>query len=535
MSLSLTLLGAAAGCSESESGGADADGSVDLDAGTADARPDLDLFDMFLPPPDAELEPNACLSENGVLVPTHESEPMDGLTDIQGDHDLDGDGLADILLTYDAASPPKLSGVLGTQLTELFSVEAAPGHTLRVISPVIPDPGPLHRPVSAGGREALFLLEQPGADQEGAQPALRVVDTAGADLGRVSLPGTPIAVMPVETGAGWRAAVNFSDGGCGIFDPVAGTEQLALGVCTIHPAWDANGDGGVDFVYTGGLGVALLDGGNLEDIARQALTGRITAGFVPINDTAEGVDPGPQAVRGMGDELVTASIEGNQLTVRYHREDLVEAGAASPLIGEFLRAEFYRAGDALRLAVEEERGGLRYILLYEAGTMRRRGEFGPYRTLTWSTDSDVDGDGERELRLLVGPNEDGIDGAQEFRAISDGDLVLEVESERNAAFELVLDRRGPLGTLGQLDGCEGDEQLLLRTGNRAANGNLPSRVRILDEEGTRVFQGEPLSGEVHRLALSDLEGDGRLEMLEVLSDGPGVARWRVYAWPPFRP
>ncbi len=502
-------------------GGGDDDGPAPADAAPvdADAARVMDV-DAAVPVPDMGV--HVCLAEGGEPTATPIGDPIPGLNGVRADVDVGGDGAVDLALSMGTDAGSELRFLDGRTGQALGSIRGQAGASLELMPGLWPRPDAL-TPLALGGASVFYALERAG---DGAT-SLRVVDAASfADVRTIPIAGGVEGLTVLASGEGWLALVDQADEGCAVYALDREASLVAAGLCRLQAAWDANGDGTVDVLRTGAAGAALLDGRTLEPLAENA-TRNLHVGFVPVSAAAGAPAPGPFDFRGRGPELVGVISDQGQLQV-YGLDpgDLSFEGEPVAVPGVFTRLAFRLGGDGLRLIAEEERNNLRFLHVLQPGvTVRRRAEFGPYVNLYWGEGGDFDGDGHPELDVWAGPREDGLNAERVFRRVADGAAALTIAAERSGRFDPVLARRGGVEVPADVDGCAGDEVVLLRSGQ--ASERRPTRLRILAASGAQLYQGEPLEGRVHALALGDLDGAGPAELLEARSVDDRAAQLSV--------
>lgn len=517
-------------------------GCDDGDGEAGDPAPDGGLLDRGLPgewdagddgsmritadaaPPREDAALPACFAERGTLAETFVSEPIAGAAHLRADVDFDADGRPDLLVEVHEPTGIRLELFDGRSAEPLGTV-ALPGAERVQVLPGVSPRGALVAPLPVGGTAALVVLEQ----RRDGPLGLRVVDAATRNGVRfIELPRGAERVALTPGGSSWLALVDepAPEAGCAVFDVGTGEALLEQGRCRLAPGWDANGDTHADVVLSAASGTALLDGRTLEQAAHNGV--RMTLGFAPATPEADG---GPLDVRGRGPELVGATIEANQLQVRYLDPlGLNPDGEPQIVPGKFERAEFLMSAGGLRLVAQEERGGLRYLHVLEpSATLRRRAEFGPFRYLTWFAEADVDGDGFPEIRLLGGSREDGTQTDLVYLRTADGTPAFTIAAERGGRFDGVWRAAGPYGAPSDLDGCPGDDLVVIRRGNPTRDGQQATRLLVFAAGGREVHRGEGHDGFVRELAIADLAGDGVAELIELRGDQRGEARLRIHA------
>ncbi|MEZ4468458.1 MAG: hypothetical protein R3F43_29485, partial [bacterium] len=340
----------------------------------------------------------------------------------------------------------------------------------------------------------------------------------------VDLPGPAARVQVMTRDGGGLVLVEGADAGCAIFD-MGGMERMRQGRCTLQPGWDGNGDGVPEVVRKGGDGTHILDGVTLESIAS--------------HPTPLVLSPGPSDLRGMGPEVVGVGEEMGRLVLHHLEPEGLRQLITPPLpialrgVAADAHAVVRMVAGGQRVVVDDANLNLRYLKILEPGPMLRpRAELGSYRFLQWDVSTDIDGDGAPELAVIGGSSEDGANTEIVYYRLSDAQDIYRFPAERSARFVPAF-MRGPdgLGVAADLDGCEGAEFVAVRLGNAGANGRVPSRLQIWGPGGEQVFRSEGYDGVVHTIAISDLDGQGPAELLELRSDeaDPAAARVRVFS------
>ncbi len=518
-SLSLIgMLGAATatGCTGGEGGGGDGDAELDatiVDGSLPDAMPDAG--------PDAEPIPDAapppvCFEEGGDLVEASVSDPYFGLEGFRADVDPDGDGQVDLMLHRLGNDGVYLEFADGRTLEDGGAYAALGAIGARLMPGMWP-PEALATPLDIAGDPAWLVHEIRAADER-----LVRVDAETLEAAEVyPLPASAIAVQTVRSERP-MALVDLDDGGCIAQSLMPAGPVAQWGLCRLAPVPDVNGDAVPDVLRYGRAGLEMFDGASLESIA-----------FAPdIDIEAVSIAAGAVDLRGQGPEMASVSIEdGGALVVRYHDPvDLRVVAGPETLrpTGIYTRLFFVYDGAVVRIAAELDRNGQFFLQLIEPGMMLRRlGEYGPFQVMRWSMPGDVDGDGLRDIELRGGSTEDGTNTDVAYLRLRDGATVYEIESERAARFDPVWSNTAPPAA-ADLDGCEGVDRVLLRSGPPRDNGRRATRVHFLDTENQLRTRSEPYDGRVHALTIADLDGEPPMELLEIRSENDAAARLRVY-------
>lgn len=518
--LALSVLAAGSIACDGGGGGGDAesdgdiiDGGESLDMAIDAAVPDaMVVVDMAVP---------QCIAEGGTLAELSVGMPVAGLTAFSADLDADGDMLPDLLFRRTIDGALRFDVVNGRTVETIAEISLPAAIDARFMPGLWPPP-PLRIPITVSGQRVWYVLEQRADDEA----VLRLFDAEnGAMVGALPL-GVGVERIRVFGTDRWLVLVDRRDGGCAISALDADGVIEEWGLCRLTPGPDVNNDGAPEILRYGRAGMTMLDGRLLEPIAN----------LVDVELQALGLGPdGPADLRGLGPELVTAAAEGGALTVRYHDPielDVRGDGQTANRMGVFERLEFVTVEGGLRLITQLERGGLRYINLFQPGeTLRPLGEFGPYRVLWWGVTADADNDGFADLEIRGGSNEDGTNTDVEFVRLRDGVPVYEIEGERSARFDLVWSATVPPAS-ADLDGCEGLDRVLLRSGVPRGNGARATRLLFLDEEGVERDRSQGYEGLVHQLTIVDLNGEPPAELLEIRSENDQSARLRVYGSTP---
>lgn len=498
-----------------------------LDAGLSDGGGDRQLDIGLMPDatiPDAavpvDMAVPQCISEGASLAELSVSTPIAGLSAFTADLDADADGLPDLLFRRTLDGELRFEVVHG-RTTEVIAAISLPVALDAQFMPGLWPPPPLRVPITVSGQRVWYVLERRAGDES----VLRLFDADTGEMAGALPLGVGVERIQVFGTDRWLVLADRSDRGCAISALDADGVIEEWGGCRLRPGPDVNGDGAPEILRHGRSGMVMLDGRLLEPIASVA----------DVEVTTLGIGPdGALDLRGEGPELVSASSDGGTLTVRYHDpiELDVRSEQSANRMGVFERLEFHTVGDELRLVAQVERGGLRYLHLFEPGPMLRPlGEMGPFPILWWGVTGDVDADGVADLEVRGGSNEDGTNTDVDFIRLDDGRPTYTIEGERSARFDLVWSASVPPISV-DLDGCEGIERVLLRSGVPRGNGARATRLLFLDEDDVERDRSDGYEGHIHALTITDLDGEPPAEMLEIRSENDQSARLRVFGLAP---
>ena len=508
----------------------------DLDAApVVDMRHEASVWDAlheagFVPPSGdmgngADARPPAeCLREGAALQSQALGDPIPGLRTLRVDIDADGDGKPDLVLGISTDAGSELRFLKGTDGAELGRFMAGVGRRLSLLSPAWPTPD-LILPVAAAGAQVFWVL-----DRGTPTSALRALDAGTFEqVAFVEVPGEAEEVTLMPGGHGGVALVNLADGGCAEVD--LGGDVVTGARCRVQPGWDLNGDALTDFVVTAQAGATVLDAATLDAIGQIGGAG-VVVGFNPLTLSPEGPTPGPTDLRGRGAEIVAAHTDRGTLNVTYHDPvTLLQTDALPAVNVEFLRARFWPTTAGLRLVGEAQRQAVHLLDIYELRQLQLRSEYGPYVNLAWSGELDLNDDGHEDILVRSGPREDGVTSLVVVRDAADGQSILELPTEQSARFDLVTARRHGFGVLGDVDGCEGAELVLLRSGLPQPSGARSSRIQIHERGGRRLFQTDAETVSLHFAVLADLDGVPPMEIVELRTDTSNAGRLTVYRAP----
>lgn len=505
-------------------GGGDGDGDdppdVAVDASLLDMnRPDVPdmgpIVDMAPPLPDMGVP--VCFSEGGELEVSSVSDPIPGLVSFAADLDSDLDDRPELLYRRD------LDDGLRFEVADGLTGEVEGGFTLATavdatFMPGLWPPAARRSPITVDGTRVWYVSLTDLADET----SIATYDAetyAAIDAVALGPIAERIQVVPTNR---WLVLTDRQDGGCAISALDAVDPLAEWGLCRLSPVADVNGDNSPEILRWGRAGLELYDGNLLEAIATEA--------DIEISGVGLGAE-GPLDMRGMGPELVTATIDGAAVTVRFHDPiELTVNGDETRLqtIGVYERVRFVESGGVLRLVGEINRNEQLFLHLIEPGRdVRRLREFGPFQVMQWSLGGDIDGDGTAEIELRGGANRDGTNTTVRYIALDDGLDVYEIERENSAIFEPVW-TAGAAPSVADLDGCEGFDRVHLRSGLPNGAGVRATRVLFIDEDDRERVRSDTYSGRVHQLTIADLDGSAPPELLEIRSDDDTAARLRVY-------
>ncbi len=522
----------AAGCDDgggddapADGGGGTADGgggSADMGGPGDDGGPPADMG----PLPDMGPPPPSCFADGAELIETRVTEPWAGAQDLRADLDTDADGAPDVMVQLVEAAGVTVVELNAADLSETgrWTVPGAASATL------MPNVWPPRR--AQGPVEGVWVVLARNADDatrlvlvDAESGAVRREHALAAGVDRITTMNT--------TGAGWRVLVDLADGGCAAYDLSAADPIYADTACRLRPAWDVDEDGTIDVARDGTVGPtvgALLQGGDLSPIAEAERP--LFVGFNPINDAPDALPPGPQQLRSemvepdeenpmpepRGPELMGPYVD-DRLNVGFLDPDtLAQLGMVTPQFGAWQRVEVHGSRVGMRLWVQYQSNDLQFVAVYQVGDfIRQLMNFGPYEFVQWGLGPDVNQDGFPDIRITGGSRDDlraapilhvdAADGAQHFM----------VEADSSGLYDLVLLSSDQGAVPPDLDGCPGQEFILLRAGIPARSGQTGTRLQVNDIEGERLFRGPPVDGFVHQVRVTDLGGDGTLDVLELKS------------------
>jgi hypothetical protein len=511
--VAVAICGAGLGCDDgADSNGNQADTGIDVqDAGVKDlAIWDAGDGEVVVDPqrdlgPEPDRGVQGCLAEGGALQLGFESEALPGAVGVRADIDVDDDGMPEILLTWRDPNGMRLSGRTGQTFESLGQGVLRMAQSVEFMPNTPADTG-LITPLPGG----LF-----GAWARTAE-AHQLYAIRATDFEAVAVPLPQEAERVQFAGVGQRALafVDFADQGCALYDLGMGAELASQGQCTFRPAWDVNGDSIREIARSGGDGTVLLDGVTLELVAQNPL--RMQLG------------PRPADLRGQGPEIAALSTANGTTLHFLDPIDLTELAQAS-ITGDFVRMEIHDAGMQQRILLEEERLNLRYLRIIEPnGMARRRAELGSYRQLQWHVGPDVDGDGVADLQVLGGSTEDGTNTDVAYFQLEDGSLSYTIEAERSARFIPIFGNAGKGPVPQDLDGCAGVELVALRQGAESAAGTRPTRIHVYGPNERIGWRSEPYTTFAHDLAVSNLDGTGPSELIELRADAQDEAKIRIW-------
>ena len=496
-------LGAAFGCAEdsTSSGIGDiSDRGIDIDAtrdafivGGRDSRTD---------DPDQELAPDAaispCLSQGTALATRYESQPIEHATALYARYEHNGDQTPEFVVTTDdgmntdiqiyAGFPPELVG-------SYSSTNNGVGGVFMGGDPARPK---LSRPIKDGDDAALFVGHQ--SDTELLIDFFRSSDFSQIRSWRIERPVASYQVVPTTTTPAVLA--NLEDGGCYIHKMDDPQPLLDRGNCKVRLGRDANGDEQPDAIRFGDAGLATIDLNLGAEIALAS-------------------DRQAAAVGYRGRQLVAAETSGQTLTIDYL--DSVELTPLSEALSNtvsgatFGPVTFLQANDKSLLFAQYEKGGFQTLRVLELGdSLRRLGEYGPYRELSWKFGPDLNGDGVPEIVIRGGSRPDGFNTDIDYRDPTTGQTVYEVGALRNVRFDAIWTNQTPAQP-ADIDGCEGNDTVLLRQGPFNDEAQRQTRVLFIDQDEVEVLRTETYTGAIHQLVLAELDGTPPFELVELRS------------------
>jgi hypothetical protein len=510
----------------------------------ADAGPELDMrreasvwdalgSDGSRPDPTRDLGPEGpdaapptCLRAGAALIAQPVGDPLPGLKTVRADLDADADGRADLLLGFESAAGTELRLLRGVDATVLGSLAVGTGRRLSLVSPATPRPDVV-LPVEVEGTPAFWILDA-GAPVS----TLRALSAATFEqVDAIDLPGDVATVDLLPGGTGGLALANLVDGGCVEVDLGGALAPLTGARCRTRPAWDMNADGFVDVLVEAPGAVSVLDAVTLEALG-QIAGENLVVGFNPSRVGEAAVPAGPVDVRGLGPEIIAARVDRATLKVSFHDPDtLLQTGELPAVNADFVTARFWSSPSGMRLVAESQRQAVRLLNFYELERLQSRRELGPYVNLAWEDGYDLDGDRYDDVLVRTGPREDGVNSAVVFRRASDGVEILECPTEQSARFDPVLVRQDGFFRLVDLDTCEGDELVVLRTGIPNAAGARSIRLQVYEPGGRRLFQSESVTALSGAAVMAQLDGEGPPEVVTLVTDASGAGQLTVYRAP----
>jgi hypothetical protein len=316
----------------------------------------------------------------------------------------------------------------------------------------------------------------------------------------------------ISTGALPVIAANLVDGSCYVQGVGSPMPLLERGRCKVQVGYDANGDNIPELIRMGAAGLGLLDVVIGDDIALEA----------DINVDAAAYD---------GERVITATGDGQTLRVNYHDHidlNTVQDPHTNIANGSvFTRIEIHSDPEEFRILAQFERGGLQYLRVFEPGErLRKVADFGPYRVLDWRIGADADGNGKPDLKVIGGSAEGGFNTNLDYRSLRNGETVYEVGALRGVRFSPTWLNSVP-PTSADVDGCGDIDYVLLRESTEDDVGQRTTRVLYRDSDDVVIYRSDGFMGQVHALAIADLDGNDQPELIELRSEGNTSARLRI--------
>lgn len=503
--LAITLLGCGlAGCDDGASSSADVqpmDATGASDGGLLDGA----AFDASAA--DAAL---TCLNISSDWEGVRSADPRLPAAQLRADLDADSDGVADLLTVRTAATGLRVVTHRGRDLAQLASAEMPGAERIDFMPDVFPQRS-LVAPFPADGVLSWAWLEH----RQGADSGVRIVTADALTRQRfLTIEGGLSAAQIFNASAEQTWILGQTpQGDCVLFDPASSAAVNAWPNCKLQPVWDLDGDGVLDLARAAAGGTVVLSGESLEVIAQRPGHSYFGFGAVAANNAG-----GSLTFRDTP-EVLAMVLDAGRLSVHYlDPTDLQTNTEALVIPGIALDFDFVPTASGLSLLIKEDRGGTTFLNLYEiTRQVRLRAEWGPHTNIKWGLGPDLDGDGQREFWLRGGPRPDFTRADLSFIDTKTGQVVWKLDGQRSAVFEPVW--WGARFT--DLDGCEGQERVVLRRGLPNDDGISGTRMFVFDEAGREIWRGPPVSTVGHLVALADLDGDGDAELIEWLDTGSG--------------
>ncbi|MEE2758083.1 MAG: hypothetical protein VYA30_15600 [Myxococcota bacterium] len=463
-------------------------------------------MDVAFREPDAA--PRRCLAQDVALQETFRSEPIVNADDLYARYEHNGDEQPELVVSAFDGSQTLHAIWSGNPPAELGRFEV-PGDTPALFMGGDPHRDQRTQPIGYNDRAVLFTTQRTNE-----MLSVTFFDSSTLEqVQRFELLRPVDEVQIVPTTSVPAVLANLQDGGC-VIQKVDGSDAiLDRGQCRVRIGEDANGDERPEAVQFGRAGLSIID---------------INVGAV----VAVRADHRASAIGYTDTHIISATLDGQNLRISIH--DKVELTMIGDPItnvingGQFSHVVIIDHPQTPNIIAQYEKSGFQSLRVFELGErLRRVGEFGPFRALSWHLDADLNSDGVRELILLGGSRADGFNTDVEFRDIGTGDILLEIGALRNVRFTPIWNTLSPPQP-SNLDTCDGDDLVLLREGQVNSNGERQTRVTFRDEENVEVTRTETYSGRIHKLVISDLDGQDPPELIELRSEGDNATRLRVY-------